>query len=64
MIYAANSELLIYLNNYDFLKIASSILFIKIVNTLKKTINNPNHPKITAIDNKLEPKSRCSKFCI
>ena len=64
MIYAANSELLIYLNNYDFLKIASSILFIKIVNTLKKTRNNPNHPKITAIDNKLEPKSRCSKFCI
>ena len=64
MIYAANSELLIYLNNYDFLKIASNILFIKIVNTLKKTRNNPNHPKITAIDNKLEPKSRCSKFCI
>ena len=64
MIYAANSELLIYLNNYDFLKIASIILFIKIVNTLKKTRNNPNHPKITAIDNKLEPKSRCSKFCI
>ena len=64
MIYAANSELLIYLNNYDFLKIASNILFIKIVNTLMKTRNNPNHPKITAIDNKLEPKSRCSKFCI
>ncbi len=64
MIYAANSELLIYLNNYDFLKIASSILFIKIVNTLKKTRNNPNHPKITAIDNKLEPKSRCSKSFI
>ena len=64
MIYAANSELLIYLNNYDFLKIASSILFIKIVNTLKKTRNNPNHPKITAIDNKVVPKSSCSKFCI
>ena len=64
MIYAINSELLIYLNNYDFLKIASSILFIKIVNTLKKTRNNPNHPKITAIDNKLEPKSCCSKFFI
>ena len=64
MIYAINSELLIYLNNYDFFKIASGILFIKIVNTLKKTRNNPNHPKITAIDNKLEPKSRCSKFCI
>ena len=64
MIYAANSELLIYLNNYDFLKIASSILFIKIVNTLKDTKNSPNQPKITAIDNKLEPKSRCRKFCI
>ena len=64
MIYAINSELFIYLNNYDFLKIASSILFIKIVNTLKKTRNNPNHPKITAIDNKLEPRSRCRKFCI
>ena len=46
------------------MKIASRILFIEIVNTLKKTKNNPNHPNITAIDNKLEPKSRCSKFCI
>ena len=64
MVYAINSELLIYFNNYDFLKIASRILFNKIVNTLKKTKNKPNHPKITAIDNKLEPKSRCSKFCI
>ena len=64
MIYAINLKLLIYFNNYDFLKIASRILFNEIVNTLKKTKNNPNHPKITAIDNKLEPKSRCSKFCI
>ena len=64
MIYAINSELLIYLNNYDFLKITSSILFNEIVNTLKNTKNSPNQPKITAIDNKLEPKSRCSKFCI
>ena len=55
---------LIYFNNHDFLNIASRILFIEIVNTLKKTKNNPNHPKITAIDNKLEPKSRCRKFCI
>ena len=59
-----NSELLIYYINYDFLKIAPRILFIEIVNTLKNTINNPNQPKMTAIDNKLEPKSRCSKFCI
>jgi len=28
------------------------------------TTNSPNHPNMTAIDNKLEPKSRCSKFCI
>ena len=64
MIYAINSELLIYLNNYYFLNITSSILFIEIVNTLKNTKNSPNQPKITVIDNKLEPKSRCSKFCI
>ena len=62
MIYVINSELLIYFNNYDFLKIASRILFIEIVNTLKKTKNIPNHPKITAIDSKIEPRSRCSKF--
>ena len=59
-----NSELFIYLNNYDFLKITSRILFIEIVNTLKNTKNNPNQPKMTATDNKLEPKSRCNKFCI
>ena len=59
-----NSELFIYLNNYDFLKIASSILLIEIVNTLKNTKKSPSQPNMTAIDNKLEPKSRCSKFCI
>ena len=59
-----NSELFIYLNNYDFLKIASRIFFIAIVNSLKNTKKSPNQPNITAIDNKLEPKSRCSKFCI
>ena len=64
MIYAINSELFIYFNNYDFLKINSSILFIEIVNTLKNIKNSPNQPKITAIDNKLDPKSRCSRFCI
>ncbi len=62
--FAINSELLIYYNIYDFLKIASRILFIEIVNTLKNTKNSPNHPRRTASDNKLEPKSRCSKFCI
>ncbi len=46
------------------MKIASRILFIEIVNTLKNTKKSPNQPKITAIDSKLEPKSRCSKFCI
>ena len=55
---------IIMLNNYDFLKIASSILLIEIVNTLTNTKNRPNQPNMTAIDNKLEPKSRCSKFCI
>ena len=64
MIYAINSELLIYFKNYDLLKIASRIFFIEIVNTLKNTRNSPNQPKMTASDNKLEPKSRCSKFCI
>ena len=64
MIYAINSEFLIYFNNYDFLKTASRILFIEIVNTLKKTKNRPNHPNMTAIDNKLEPKSCCSKSFI
>jgi len=59
-----NSELLIYFYNYDFLKIASRILFIEIVNNLKNTKNRPNQPNTTAIDNKLEPKSCCSKFCI
>ena len=64
MIYAINSELLIYFNNYDFLKTASRILFIEIVNTLKNTKNRPNQPNMTATDNMLEPKSRCRKFCI
>ena len=64
MIYAINSELLIYFNNYDFLKTASRILFIEIVNTLKNTKNKPNQPNMTAIDSMLEPKSRCKKFCI
>jgi len=49
---------LIYLNNYDFLKKASSILFIEIVNILKNTKNRPNQPNMTAIDSMLEPKSR------
>jgi len=46
------------------LKIASRIFFIEIVNILKKTKNNPNQPKITAIDSILDPKSRCSRFCM
>ena len=64
MVYVINSELLIYFNNHDFLKTASSILFIEIVNTLKNIKNRPNQPNRTAIDNMLEPKSRCRKFCI
>ena len=31
---------------------------------LKKTKNKPIDPRIIAIDNKLEPRSRCRKFCI
>ena len=64
MIYAINLEFLIYFNNYDFLKTTSRILFIEIVKTLKNTKNRPNQPNMTTIDNMLEPKSRCSKFCI
>ena len=64
MIYATNSELLIYLNNYDFFNKASRILFIEIVNTLKNTKKRPSQPNMIAINNKLAPKSRCSKFCI
>ena len=55
---------MINFNNQGFLNIASRILFIEIVNILKKTNNNPIHPKTTAIERKLEPKSRSSKFCI
>ena len=57
-------NLMIYFNNNYFLNNDSRILFIEIVNILKKTKNKPNHPKIIAIDSKLEPKSRFSKFCI
>ena len=64
MIYATSLELLIYFNNYYFLKTASRILFIEIVSTLKNTKNRPNQPNMTAIDNMLEPKSRCRKFCM
>ena len=64
MIYVISSELLIYFNNYDFLKIASRILLIVSVITLKNTKKRPNQPMMIAIDNKLEPKSRCSKSCI
>ena len=64
MIYAINSEFLIYFNNYDFLKKASRILFIEIVDTLKNTKNRPNQPNMTAIDNMLVPKSCSRKFCI
>ena len=58
MLYAIYLELLIYFYNHDFLKINSRNLFIETVNTLKNTKNSPNQPKITASDNKLEPKSR------
>ena len=55
---------IIDLINYDFLNIASNILFIEIVINLKNTKKIPSQPKIIAIDNKLEPRSRWSKFCM
>ena len=48
----------ILFNSYDFLNIASSILFIEIVNILKNTKNKPNHPKMIANDSRFEPRSR------
>ena len=42
---------------FESLKTASRILFIEIVNILKKTNPNPSHPNKTVMDNKLEPKS-------
>ena len=42
---------------FDSLKTASRILFIEIVNILKKTNPIPSHPSKTVIDNKFEPKS-------
>jgi len=46
------------------LKTASRILFIEIVNILKKTKNKPSQPKTIAIDSKVEPRSICSKSCM
>jgi len=46
------------------LNIASRIFFNETVTILKKTKNNPNDPKIIAIDSIFEPRSRCKKFCI
>ena len=42
---------------FESLNTASRILFIDIVNILKKTNPNPSQPINTVIDNKLEPKS-------
>ena len=60
----AKSEIFIYFNNQDFLNNVSRILFNKIVIILRKIKNNPNQPAIIATESKLEPRSRCSKFCI
>ena len=46
------------------MNITSRIFFnINVIN-LKKTKNKPNDPRIIDIDNNVEPKSRCSKFCM
>ena len=42
---------------FESLSTASRILFIDIVNILKKTNPIPSHPSNTEIDNKLEPRS-------
>ena len=42
---------------FESLNTASRILFIEIVNILKKTNPIPSHPTKTVIDNKVEPKS-------
>ena len=46
---------------FESLNTASRILFIDMVKILKKTNPIPIHPSKTVIDNKLEPKSFCSK---
>ena len=46
---------------FESLNTASRILFIEIVNILKKTNPIASHPSKTVIDNKLEPKSFCNK---
>ena len=46
---------------FESLSTASRILFIDIDNILKITNPIPSHPSNTVIDNKLEPKSFCSK---
>ena len=51
-----NSKFIFYFL-FESLNTASRILFIDIVNILKKTNPIPSHPSNTVIDNKLEPKS-------
>ncbi len=53
---SANIKILFYFL-FESLSTASRILFIDIVNILKKTNPIPSHPTNTVIDNKLEPKS-------
>ena len=52
---------LIFYFLFESLNTSSRILFIDIDNILKKTNPIPSHPSKTVIDNKLEPKSFCSK---
>ena len=47
-----------FFNNHNYLNIASNNFFNEIVKILKNIKNNPNHPKMTAIDRRLDPKSR------
>ena len=49
---------------FESLNTASRILLIEIANILKKTNPIPSHPNKTVIDNKLEPKSCCSRSVI
>ena len=40
------------------------MVLIEIANNLNKTNPMPSQPNNTAIDNKLEPRSRCKNHCI
>ena len=66
MLYYCEKDLNLYCYYYlfEFLNTASKIFLIEIANNLKKTKLMPSQPNNTAIDNKLDPRSRCKNPCI